>query len=203
LINQKGNRRQKMTEEKDKAPKKVDIEGIEDVARDIIETTDMPDIDNIDLPEHLKEQLMDAGFSELDELEKELGIDGGHFLSSSDKGLDTQGVEQEETCECGQDKDGEFEISLDEDQMSVTIDLYPSMGKGVPLTYERVKAKLDALNVVFGVNYDLLTKLVEKGEKTGGEKTGIVIARGKVPEEGEDGRIEFKFSESDAIFREE
>jgi len=203
VIGQKTNRQQKMAETNDKDFNKIDIKSIEDVARDIIETTDIPDIDNIDLPERLKEQLMDAGLSELDELEKELGIDGGHFLSSSDAEPPERQVEQEEACECEQDKDGEFEISLDEDYMSVTIDLYPSRGKGVPLTYERVKEKLDALNVVFGVNYDLLTKLVEKVEESGSEKIGIVIARGKFPEEGEDGRIEFKFSESDAIFREE
>jgi len=203
VIGQKPNRQQKMAETNDKDPNTIDIKNIEDVARDIIETTDIPDIDNIDLPENLKEQLMDAGVSELDELEKELGIDGGHFLFSSDTGPHERQVKQEEACECEQDKDGEFEISLSEDRMSVTIDLYSSRGKGVPLTYERVKEKLDALNVVFGVNYDLLTKLVEKVQGSGSEKIGIVIARGKFPEEGEDGRIEFKFSESDAIFREE
>ena len=203
MIGHKKNRQQKMAEGNNKDPNKIDIKSIEDVARDIIETTDIPDIDNIDLPEHLKEQLMDAGLSELDELEKELGIDGGHFLFRSDAGPPAQQIEQEETCECEQDKVGEFEIYLGEDRMSVTIDLYPSRGKGGLLTYERVKEKLDALNVVFGVNYDLLTKLVEKVEESGSEKIGIVIARGKFPEEGEDGRIEFKFSESDAIFREE
>ena len=87
--------------------------------------------------------------------------------------------------------------------MSVTIDLYPSEGNGQPLTLESVKAKLDTMKVVYGINYELLLKLITKVEKTKNVKKGIIIARGQPPKEGKNGWIEYKFSDhEDVLLRE-
>jgi hypothetical protein len=205
---------------KKKGGKKVDIENIENTARDIIDEVDILSTEDIDVPDNLQERIQTAGIGELDQLEKEYGLDNGNTsyqqmddrenISSNDAVVDDEPLtgdrfpyEDEKTVEKLHDADGSFKLTLAEDNMSVTIDLYPSKGNGDPLTFEAVNKKLESMKIVFGLNYDLLKKLIQKVEESGSEKTGIIIARGKSPTDGKDGRIEFKFAENDNIFQDD
>jgi hypothetical protein len=193
--------------------KKTSMEDIEDIARDIINEIDIADLTEIDIPDDVRGRIESAGAEELDDLEGEFGLDtaktdsqraisgnGPPFEAGSRNGLDLQ-IDDEESAGETQDVDGSFELVLADDRMSATIDLYPSQGHGEPLSYKAVKQKLDSMRIEFGVNYDLLKKLVEKAEESGSTKTGIIIARGKPPADGKNGQIEFTFSESDNIFK--
>lgn len=195
--------------------KKTGMEDIEDIARDIIDEIDIADITEIDIPDDVRGRVESAGAEELDDFEGRFGLDtaktdsqriisgdGSALEAGPRNGLDLQ-IDDEESAGENQDVDGSFELVLADDRMSATIDLYPSRGYGEPLTYNAVKQKLDSMRIEFGVNYDLLKKLVERAEESGSAKTGIIIARGKPPVDGKDGQIEFTLSKSDDIFQED
>jgi uncharacterized protein (DUF342 family) len=101
----------------------------------------------------------------------------------------------------GEKVDSRVEIRISDDKMNVLIDLYPSKGAGVPLSFEKVKTQLHSMKVVHGVNYELLKRLVENAERTKQAKSGVAIAQGTPPEEGKDGSVEFLFSENEDILQ--
>jgi len=206
--------------QKPSAKKQVDVESIEDQAKDILKNTEVPDIDRIEISEDMKSRLKTAGALELDVIEKELGLGNDEqFLqdqqavegdeiqrvyadeeSDSGKGGDQADIDTE-TAEAS--VDGECDITVSEDKMSAVIDLSPSQGGGKPLTFDIVNRELKSQAVVYGVNYELLKKLIQNVEKTKNEKNGVIIAQGTLPEEGEDGNIEFHISEDESILEEE
>ena len=191
------------TEKRGRNKKSLDLDAIEDKVRDIVEEIDLSDIDKIEGSDIVKEKLRGADSAGVEEIEKELGLGEEPYLGEE---LDYQGTELQEDESANRDKvdkDGSFTLSLEEDLMSVTIDLYPSEGNGQPLTMESVKAKLVSMKVVYGINYELLLKLITKVEKTKDVKKGIIIARGQPPKEGKNGWIEYRFSNhKDVLLRE-
>jgi uncharacterized protein (DUF342 family) len=87
--------------------------------------------------------------------------------------------------------DGRFEINLSEDRMRAFISLSSSRGGGAPLSVEKVKKSLAELKIVFGVNDELLKRLIENVERTKDEKRGVIIAQGLAPEEGKEGIVRY------------
>jgi hypothetical protein len=186
-------------ERKRKNKKKLDADDIEEKMKEIVEEIDLSDIDAIEVPGSVKKRLEGADTSDIEEIEKELGIDEEKQPDDARDHDETDYQESENIEEEEANVDGSFTLSLEEDLMSVTIDLYPSHGNGQPLTVESVKDKLKSLKVVFGINYELLEKLVKKVEETKSEKKEIIIARGLPPKEGKNGWIEYKFGDSEDI----
>ncbi len=186
--------------DKQKKKKDIDIKSIEDHIKDI------PDIDNIEIPENVRERLEDATPTELDDIEREFGMSSDEPLLIDESGFEEKETSSmEEEFEDGEEEeesvDGKIDVSIAEDRMSASINLYPSRGGGKPLTFEAVKQKLNSMNIVYGVQYDLLKRLIEGVEESKREKSEIIIARGKPPEEGEDGGLEFHFSDSEDVLR--
>jgi len=103
--------------------------------------------------------------------------------------------------EQGKPFDGRCEVKISEDKMSAFIDLYPSQYGGRPLTSGFVMGKLKSAGVVYGVNEELVKKLVRDIEQTKDVKRGVIIARGRLPEAGIDGSIEYHFSEDDSVLQ--
>ena len=87
--------------------------------------------------------------------------------------------------------------------MSASISLFPSKGTGIPLNLNIINKAVKSLNIVYGVNYDLLKELVIKVEESKTEKTGVVFAQGTPPREGRDGAIEYNFSETEDVLKEQ
>ena len=187
---------------------------IEEQALDIMKHTTDPEIEGAEIDEDLLRRLNEADASELDRIEQELGIGavGEEEMQEPADSLVFGGENAEEDPDSSvlidadviqSEKvkvDGKFEIHIAEDRMSVTIDLVPSRGAGIPLTFEKVRDKLLSMKVVYGVNHDLLKRAIETAERTKEEKKGVLIAQGTLPEEGKDGSIEYQFSESADIF---
>jgi len=71
--------------------------------------------------------------------------------------------------------------------MTAIINLYPSRGEGKPLTMDRLKEALNSSGVVYGINNDLLEKLLKNVEERKEEKRGVIIAQGTLPEQGKEG----------------
>ena len=200
-----------------KKGKEIDVSIIEEQVADLLKNTDIPDMEKICLSDKVKKRINDAETSELESIEKELAVDINetrdteeaelsYSKAATDKitemdELETQEGEGPQQVKEVEAVDGKFEIHIANDKMSVSLDLVPSKGDGKPLIYEVVRAKLDAMNVVYGVNYDLIKRVIMNIEKTKEEKSGIIVAQGSSPEEGKDGSIEFHFSESDDILR--
>lgn len=206
-----------------KITKTVDLKALEDQAIDIISRTDVPDIDQIELPEDIKRRLEEAGPEALQDIERELGLNLD-FLSITGDSEEFEGIkiEDQKLSMEGEDEqqiddsesrgeiedieevvDGAFDVLVAPDKMGASIDLYPSRGRGKPLSIERIKEKIQRMGIVFGVNYELLKKLIDTVENTKVEKTGVVFARGTEPEEGKDGSIEFNFSEREDVLNQE
>jgi len=205
---------------KSKSGKELDkLTDLEYQVDDIVKQVDYQDLENIKLPKEIKKRIENSKPGELKTIEKELGLheddrelinkleeEVKDFKYAMDTVIEQENVEEGTDCngiyvdEEEENVDGSFSIEISEDKMSATISLTPSRGKGNPLSYESIKKAIEEKGIVYGVNHDLLKRLVENVEKTKSAKEGIVIAQGTLPEEGEDGKIEFHFSESDRIF---
>jgi len=204
-----------------KSDKSFDVQAIENQVTDIMKNAAVPDVEHIEVNEAIKKRLDSSDFTELENLERELGIEDILSQRSSSASADIPveytavEAEDEETAhleeieaenesvqtEPKERVDGSFELHAAEDKMSLLLDLHPSAGGGKSLTSDAVKAKICAMKVVYGVNSELIDRLVTSVEQTKEEKTGVIIAQGKPPEEGKDGSIEYKFNESDEILR--
>lgn len=173
-----------------------------------------------EVPEDFVEKVKSADEEKLREIEKEYGIDDGVSIESLEKeysdetstgglvGVEKSTEDEDEEMAEGEAKgevyqDGRFEIKISEDKMSARISLYPSMGGGIPLNLTKIKKTMDEMGIVHGVNYELLEKLVKKVEEAKEPKEDVIIAKGTEPEEGEDGKIEYFFKETDDILRED
>lgn len=222
---------EKENNQKQKKDKKVaDIRSIEDQALDIMKSTEIPDTEDLGISDDVLKRLGEADTSELDSIEQELGIHAPETVDeveyknetaeSSEVIEEHAAIEEEgeeisqqeylkeplidsevEREQLGEKVDSRVEIHISDNKMSVLIDLYPSKGNGVPLSFERIKTQLHSMKIVHGVNYELLKRLVENSEHTKQEKSGVAIAQGTPPEEGKDGSIEFLFSENEDILQ--
>ncbi len=204
-----------------KADESFDVQAIEDQVTDIMKNAAVFDVEHIEVNEAIKKRLDTSDFMELENLEKELGIEDILSRRSSSVSVDipveytaveaedeeTAHIEEIETENDPPQKepkervDGSFELHATEDKMSLLLDLHPSSGGGKSLTADAVKAKICAMNILYGVNGELIDRLVTSVEQTKKEKSGVIIAQGKLPEEGKDGSIEYKFKESDEVLK--
>jgi len=205
--------------------KDLKLKNIENQVLDIIRNTEIPDIEKIKLNKTIKKRIENADQSELEQIEKELGIDINDTLLKIEKEEDSNSEEvkkyfsYEEDNEVSKDSsiesdtdekvteqsiDGRCEVIVAENLMSASINLYPSRGNGNPLTFDMCKKLIDSKGIVYGVNCDLIKKLVDNIEKKKIEKTGVIFAKGTANEDGKDGEVEFCFSKGeDVLFKEE
>ena len=202
----RGRVREKVSASDKNGRKKRDIDGIETLSREIIDEIEIPDIEELGIPGELKESVKNAGPESLREMEKKLGL--GDIEEETDTVSFTE--KESDVLPDGEvydpdsyNADGRFEIHVADDRMNVTIDLFPSAGGGRPLSLGAIRTALNDMKVVYGVNTDLLERIVKKVEESKSEKAGVAIARGTPPAQGKDGTIEFLFGESDEIFEDE
>ncbi len=200
--------------------KKIDLEAIEEQILDIIEESELSDLDQVELPEEVRSRLEGADLNKLDIIEKELGIEGAvpsnvepveerkkphseeKKLPARDSVVIDEGVLlKPPSVEAGRPADGRCVVKVSDDRMSAFVDLYPSQQGGAPITYESVRKEIRSAGVVFGVNEDLLKKLIQSVEQPKDVKRGVIIARGRVPEEGQDGSIDYHFDDNDSVLR--
>jgi hypothetical protein len=189
---------------------KRDLEG---QAQEMMQSNDLKELDQVDIPDELRDRLEGADVAELDDLEHELGFIAEEPL---EKQAEIQEVEEmvppqtqeslHSEIEAGKQwrerVAGSCEIKISDDRMSAQISLYPSQHGGNPLDFGTVKSELASAGVVFGINEELLKKLIITVEKTHEKKEGVIIAKGLPPEEGKDGAIEYHFGEDEAALGE-
>ena len=194
--------------------KNISVDALEDQVADILRGTDEIDTDSLGLSEDLKKRLNDADPGELAMIERELGISADEDIMQTvaeqniaeDYGfgnVEDEKGEIEEAPVVGEKKDGKADIVILEDKMSASISLFPSKGTGIPLNINIINKAVKSLNIVYGVKYDLLKELVIKVEESKTEKTGVVFAQGTPPREGRDGAIEYNFSETEDVLKEQ
>jgi len=194
--------------ENNKKNKNMNMDVLEDQVVDIIKKMDLSDLDNLDISEELRNKLESADENELKKIEEELGLDHNKIIieeysseNDKQKGIYNQPVEQyideeeqdleSEEAPLVESVDGKCEINITEDKMTAIINLYPSRGEGKPLTMDRLKEALNSSGVVYGINNDLLEKLLKNVEERKEEKRGVIIAQGTLPEQGKEGFLLF------------
>jgi hypothetical protein len=185
-------------------------DGLEQQAQDIMRSSDLEELDRAEIPDELRERLEETDFSGLDDLEEEFGLSDDVTAEAqpempmsrqpSTQPADNACVKKEK--HAGPEKepvDASCSVKISEDSMSALISLYPSMHNGKPLDFAMVKSELDSRGVVYGINEELVKKLIITVEKTQEEKEGVMIAKGLAPEEGKDGYIEYHFGEDESV----
>lgn len=85
----------------------------------------------------------------------------------------------------GEVRDGEVFVNLECDNMAAYLTISPAFG-GVPVTREQVAAAIKAACVVSGLDGNTIERTIKAGQGH-----NVVIAKGRHPVYGEDGRIEF------------
>lgn len=211
--------------------RKVDDEFFEEQLRDIIESSELPELDQVELPDEIKARLEKADLAQLEGIEKELIIEKASLpeaeptevigeasreKSKSLHGLISDDLEpgvldssygfaeiepESSSVKAPEPVDGRCEVKVSEDRMSASIDLYPSEQGGRPLTPGYILAELKSAGVVYGINEELIKKLVRDVEQSKDTKRGVMIARGRLPEPGIDGSIEYHFSRDDSVLK--
>ncbi len=185
---------------------------LEEQAQEIMQSKDVAELDQADLPDDLRSLLETADEAVLEGLEREMEIEIGSVRDVEESAEEEAESIERSAAETPQPETEAFEeepkvdgyctVRISEDKMSALISLYPSQHGGEPLHYDTVRNALDSAGVIFGVNEDLLKKLILTVEKTEEEKVDVMIAHGIQPEEGEDGSIQYHFSEDESILSE-
>ncbi|MDO9065225.1 MAG: FapA family protein [Sulfuricella sp.] len=84
----------------------------------------------------------------------------------------------------GEVRDGEAHVHLDASKMAAYLSISPPFG-GAPVTREQVCGAIEAAGVVFGLDNEAIERAIQAGRAD-----NELIAKGRQPVHGEDGRIE-------------
>jgi len=84
-------------------------------------------------------------------------------------------------------------VVLDHDMNATMRTITPPLGDGKPVSVKDVEQKLADLNVVFGIDKELIESIVSEVAATGIARNNVRIAAGEPAKDGVDARIEFKF----------
>jgi len=88
---------------------------------------------------------------------------------------------------------GQFDIVIREDKMGAAIKtITPPLGNGKPVTVEDIKHALDDLNIVVGIDNQVIEKIVSEVIDTDIPRNNIQVAVGEAAKSGKDGRVELK-----------
>ena len=88
---------------------------------------------------------------------------------------------------------GQFDIVIREDKMGAAIKtITPPLGNGKPVTVEDIKHALADLNIVVGIDNQVIEKIVSEVIDTNTPKNNIQVAVGEAAKSGKDGRVELK-----------
>ncbi len=91
---------------------------------------------------------------------------------------------------------GQFDIVIREDKMGATIKtITPPLGNGKPVTVEDIKHALADLNIVVGINMEVIVNIVSEVIDTDTPRNNIQVAVGESAKSGKDGRIELKIGQ--------
>ena len=89
---------------------------------------------------------------------------------------------------------GQLDIVVLDRHMNATIrTIIPPLGDGKPVSVKDIEQALADLNVVFGINKELIENIVSEVAATGIAQNNVRIAAGEPAKDGVDARIEFKF----------
>ena len=89
---------------------------------------------------------------------------------------------------------GQLDIVLLDRKMNATIrTITPPLGNGKPLKVKDIEEALSDLNIVFGINRELIENIAAEVVATGIAQKNVRIASGEPAKDGVDARIAFKF----------
>ncbi len=90
--------------------------------------------------------------------------------------------------------DGSAELSVSQDTMQAGIIIHPALENGLPPSEKEIRTLLIEYDIVFGVNNEALTNLVQQVNKGLYPDGPVTIAEGNPPTNGGNGTIEYLFS---------
>lgn len=84
----------------------------------------------------------------------------------------------------GEVRDGEVQVHLDASKMVAYLHISPPFG-GAPVTREQVGSAIERAGVIFGLDHEAVEQSIQAGRAD-----NVLIAKGRPPVHGEDGRLE-------------
>jgi len=84
----------------------------------------------------------------------------------------------------GEKRDGEASVALEASKMAAYLTISPPFG-GAPVTSDKVHSAIEQAGVVFGLDNEAIERAIETGQAD-----NVLIASGRQPVHGEDGRVE-------------
>lgn len=85
--------------------------------------------------------------------------------------------------------DAEARVTIDKDRLKAYLEIEAPVGSGERCRKETVKKALESVNVVYGINEDIIEQALE--EENWGRK--FMVAEGKPPQDGENAKISYNF----------
>lgn len=91
------------------------------------------------------------------------------------------------------DSPGEFEIEARDDKMAAILrTITPPSGTGNAITIEDIEKTLSDMEIIYGIERDIILTVVNEVNESGKAKKNIVIAKGSPPQKGDKAKIELK-----------
>jgi len=91
------------------------------------------------------------------------------------------------------DSPGPIDIRIREDKMSATIHLVtPTTDSDKSVTIEAIDHRLSELGVIFGIDREMIQKVLNEAVESGSTKNNITIAKGTPPEAGQAAKLDLK-----------
>jgi len=94
-------------------------------------------------------------------------------------------------------RDGELELTVSEDQMEAWLRVIPPKGQGKPVTPATVIAELKQRRIRAPIREKAMRRALAQLAETGEPVDRVCVCRGKLPKNGEDGRLELLFEPGD------
>ena len=121
-------------------------------------------------------------------------IDGAEKLGVQPDEVSVESVDGETYTVSMLNAPGQLEIVILDRHMNATIrTITPPLGNGKPLAVKDIEEALADLNIVFGINKEIIENIVSEVAATGIAQNNVRIAVGEPAKDGVDARIEFKF----------
>ncbi len=91
-------------------------------------------------------------------------------------------------------KNGSLEIKFNEDRTQVIVNVYPASAGGESITTSEILDRLKSMGVTYGIREQAIRDAIHAADDSNQAVTGIIVAQGGIPKDGEDAKIKYNIS---------
>ncbi len=91
-------------------------------------------------------------------------------------------------------KNGYIDIKFNEDRTQVIVNIYPPAADGEPVVASEILDRLKSMGVTYGIREQVIRDAIHAATDSNQVVTGIIVAQGAIPKDGEDAKIKYSIS---------